>query len=41
MRELIDDAEELLEGSSKQLRKIRETMNDLSDGSVVMIDSLD
>jgi hypothetical protein len=38
MGELIEDAEQLLDG---QLRQILETMDELSDGSVVMIESLD
>ncbi|OYR72645.1 hypothetical protein [Halorubrum ezzemoulense] len=38
MGELIEDAEQLLDG---QLRRILETMDELSDGSVVMIESLD
>jgi len=40
-RELIEDAEELLDGVDEQLRRIRETMDELPDGSVMMIDSLD
>jgi hypothetical protein len=39
MSELIEEAEQLLEGDSRQLRKIRETIDDLPDGSIVMIDS--
>jgi hypothetical protein len=38
MGELIEDAEQLLDG---QLRRILDTMDELSDGSVVMIESLD
>jgi hypothetical protein len=38
MSELIKEAERLLGGSIEKLRKIRETMDDLPDGSVVMID---
>jgi hypothetical protein len=33
--ELIDDAEQLLEGVDEQLKRIRETMDDLEEGSVV------
>jgi hypothetical protein len=40
-RELIEDAEELLDGVDEQLRRIREIMDELPDGSVMMIDSLD
>jgi len=39
--ELIEDAEQLLDGVDEQLRRIRETMDELPDGSVVMIESLD
>ncbi len=39
--ELIEKAEQLLEGVDEQLRRIRKTMDELSDGSVVVIDSLD
>jgi hypothetical protein len=39
--ELIEDAEELLDGVDEQLRRIRETMDELPDGSVMMIDPLD
>ena len=39
--ELIEDAEQLLEGVDEQLRRIRETMNELDDGSVVVVESLD
>ncbi|WP_121821036.1 hypothetical protein [Halostella salina] len=40
-RELIEDAEQLLEGVDEQLRRIRETMNELEDGSVVLVESMD
>jgi hypothetical protein len=39
--ELIEDAEQLLAGVDEQLKRIRETMNDLEEGSVVLVDSLD
>lgn len=39
--ELIEDAEQLLDGVDEQLRRIRETMNELPDGSVMMIEPLD
>ena len=39
--ELIEEAEQLLDGVDEQLRRIRETMDDLPDGSVMMIESLD
>ncbi|MFP8953120.1 hypothetical protein ACLI4Z_09140 [Natrialbaceae archaeon A-arb3/5] len=39
--ELIEDAEQLLDGVDEQLRRIRETMDELPDGSVMMIESLD
>jgi HEPN domain-containing protein len=39
-RELIEHAEELLDGVDEQLRRIRETMDELPDGSVVMVDPL-
>jgi len=38
---LIEDAEQLLDGVDEQLRRIRETMDELPDGSVIMIESLD
>ena len=41
MGELIEEAEQLLDGVDEQLRRIRETMDDLLDGSVMMIESLD
>jgi hypothetical protein len=39
--ELIEEAEQLLDDVDKQLQRIRETMNDLEDGSVVVIKSFD
>jgi len=39
--ELIEEAEQLLDGVDEQLRRIRETVDDLPDGSVMMIESLD
>jgi hypothetical protein len=39
--ELIEEAEQLLEAVDKQLQRIKETMNELEDGSVVLIESLD
>ena len=39
--ELIEDAEQLLDGVDEQLRRIRETMDELEDGSVVLVESLD
>jgi len=39
-RELIEHAEELLDGVDEQLRRIRETIDELPDGSVVMVDPL-
>ncbi|NHX37400.1 MULTISPECIES: hypothetical protein [Halolamina] len=39
--ELIEDAEQLLDGVDEQLRQIRETMDELPDGSVMMIQPLD
>ena len=39
--ELIEEAEQLLDGVDEQLRRIRETMDELSDGSVMMIEPLD
>jgi hypothetical protein len=39
--ELIEKAEELLAGVDEQMKQIRETMDDLGDGSVVLIESLD
>jgi len=39
--ELIEDAEQLLAGLDEQLKQIRETMDDLEDGSVVLVESLD
>ncbi|QRY26069.1 hypothetical protein [Halobacterium sp. BOL4-2] len=39
--ELIEDAEQLLDGVDEQLRRIRETMDELPDGSVMVIESLD
>jgi len=39
--ELIEDAEQLLDGVDEQLRRIRETMDELPDGSVMMIEPLD
>ena len=41
MGELIEEAEQLLDGVDEQLRRIRETVDDLPDGSVMMIESLD
>jgi len=41
MGELIEDAERLLDGVDKQLRRIRETMDELPDGSVMLIEPLD
>jgi hypothetical protein len=41
MGELIEDAEQLVDGISKQLRRIQETMDELPDGSVMMIDPLE
>jgi hypothetical protein len=38
---LIEDAEQLLDGVDEQLRRIRETMDELPEGSVMMIESLD
>ncbi|PHQ38251.1 hypothetical protein DJ69_12940 [Halorubrum persicum] len=38
--ELIEDAEQLLEGVDEQLRRIREAMDELPDGSVMVIESL-
>ena len=39
--ELIEEAEQLLDGVDEQLRRIRETMDELPDGSVMMIEPLD
>jgi len=39
--EMIEDAEQLLDGVDEQLRRIRETMDELPDGSVMMIEPLD
>ncbi len=39
--ELIDEAERLLDGVDEQLRRIRETMDELPDGSVMLIEPLD
>ena len=39
--ELIEEAEQLLTGVDGQLRRIREMMNELEDGSVVLIEPLD
>ncbi|QAY21828.1 hypothetical protein [Halorubrum ezzemoulense] len=39
--ELIEDAEQLLDGVDEQVRRIRETMDELPDGSVMMIEPLD
>jgi len=39
--ELIEDAEQLLDGVDEQLRRIRETIDELPDGSVMMIEPLD
>jgi hypothetical protein len=39
--ELIEKAERLLAGVDEQLKRIRETMDDLEEGSVVLVDSLD
>ena len=36
--ELIEDAEGLLDGVDEQLRRLRETLDDLPDGSVVLLD---
>ena len=41
VRELIDDAERLLEGGSKQLREFQEAIDDLDEGSVVVVESRD
>jgi ABC-type transporter Mla subunit MlaD len=39
--ELIEEAEQLLAGVDEQLKQIRETMDDLEDGSVVLVESLE
>ena len=39
--ELIEEAEQLLDGVNEQLRRIQEVMDDLEDGSVVLVESLD
>ncbi|MFA9418329.1 hypothetical protein [Natrinema sp. HArc-T2] len=39
--ELIEEAEQLLDGVDEQLRRIQETMDELPDGSVMMIEPLD
>ncbi|AEH35606.1 hypothetical protein [Halopiger xanaduensis] len=39
--ELIEEAEQLLDGVDEQLRRIRETMDELEDGSVVLVEPLD
>jgi len=39
--ELIEEAEQLLDGVDEQLHRIRETMDELPDGSVIMIEPLD
>ena len=39
--ELIEEAEQLLDGVDEQLRQIRETMGELEDGSVVLVKSFD
>ncbi|WP_226042478.1 hypothetical protein [Natrinema sp. DC36] len=39
--ELIEEAEQLLGGVDEQLQRIRETMDELPDGSVMMIEPLD
>jgi len=39
--ELIEEAEQLLDAVDEQLRRIRETMDELPDGSVMMIELLD
>ncbi|MCF2164515.1 hypothetical protein [Halobacterium salinarum] len=39
--ELIEEAERLLAGVDEQLRQIREMMDDLEDGSVVLVESLE
>jgi hypothetical protein len=39
--ELIEDAEQLLDDVDEQLQRIRETMDELEDGSVLMIETLD
>ena len=39
--ELIEDAEQLLDGVDEQLQRIRETIDELPNGSVMMIESLD
>ncbi|WP_336358916.1 hypothetical protein [Haloarcula sp. CGMCC 1.6347] len=39
--ELIEEAEQVLAGVDEQLRRIQETMDDLPDGAVVLIESLD
>ncbi|MFB6187538.1 MAG: hypothetical protein ABEI86_11820, partial [Halobacteriaceae archaeon] len=37
--ELIEEAEQLLEDVDEQLRRIRETMDELADGSVVLVET--
>jgi len=39
--ELIEKAEKVLEGEDKQLRRLREMMDDLEDGAVVVVKSMD
>ena len=39
--ELIEEAERLLEGVDEQLRRIQETMDELEDGSVVVVESVE
>ncbi|WP_252697948.1 hypothetical protein [Natronosalvus vescus] len=39
--ELIEEAEQILEGTGEQLRQIRELMGELEDGSTVLIESLE
>lgn len=41
MRELIQDAEQLLANADDQLREIRGTIDDLGEGSVVLVEVLD
>ncbi|ACV12083.1 conserved hypothetical protein [Halorhabdus utahensis DSM 12940] len=38
---LIEEAEQLLAGVDEQLKQIRETVDDLEDGSVVLVESLE
>ena len=41
MGELIEDTEQLLDGVDEQLQRIWETIDELPNGSVMMIESLD